>query len=75
LIVVDTNIISHFYLNSEFSESADALYQKDPDWVVPLLWRSEFRSILAYHLKRDMLDAREALVSVCVEAFSVRLAF
>jgi predicted nucleic acid-binding protein len=28
------------------------LLQRDADWVVPLLWRSEFRNILAGYMRR-----------------------
>lgn len=43
MIVVDTNIISYFYLNSEFSIVSEQIFQKDPVWGVPILWKSEFR--------------------------------
>jgi predicted nucleic acid-binding protein len=33
MIVVDTNIISYFYLNSERSAMAEQAFQKDPWWV------------------------------------------
>lgn len=61
MIVVDTNIISYFYLTSEFSELAEELYQKNPDWIVPLLWRSEFRNILSFYMRRDILSLSDAI--------------
>ncbi len=56
MIVVDTNIVAYLYLESEFTARAEALFRKDPDWVVPILWRSEFRNILAGIIRRKALD-------------------
>ncbi|WP_347888070.1 hypothetical protein ABHF54_10550 [Nitrosomonas europaea] len=47
MIVVDSNVLAHFYLPGEYTAAAEALFKHDPDWAVPVLWRSEFRNILA----------------------------
>jgi len=60
LIVVDTNIIAYLFLGGEFTDRAEALLQRDVEWVAPLLWRSEFRNILAGHLRRKLLTFEEA---------------
>ena len=52
MIVADTNIISYLLLPTTYSDSADTLYKKDPDWVAPTLWKSEFRNVLALYLKK-----------------------
>jgi predicted nucleic acid-binding protein len=62
VIVVDTNVIAYLYLNSELTARAEALLGRDPDWVAPPLWRSEFRSILAGYMRRKAIsfdDARQ----------------
>lgn len=61
MIVVDTNIISYFYLTSEFSELAAELYQKNPNWIAPLLWRSEFRNVLSFYIRRNILSLSDAI--------------
>ncbi len=61
MIVVDTNIISYFYLNSENSLLAEAVFKKDPVWAAPLLWRSEFRSVLTFYLKKEILSLPESV--------------
>jgi predicted nucleic-acid-binding protein len=33
MIVVDTNIISYFYLNADYSQIAEQTFKKDPIWV------------------------------------------
>lgn len=61
MIVVDTNVLTYLYLPTEFTTHAEALLEHDPEWVAPVLWRSEFRSILAGYLRRKTLafdDAR-----------------
>lgn len=61
MIVVDTNVLAYLYLPTEFTPHAEALLERDPEWVAPVLWRSEFRSILAGYLRRRILafdDAR-----------------
>ena len=55
MIVVDTNVIAHLLLPCDLSARADALYTKDPDWAVPILWRSELRNVLAGYLRRKAL--------------------
>ena len=60
MIVVDTNIIGYLYLASERSTQAAQALLKDPQWAAPLLWRSEFRSVLALYLRRRLLTLAEA---------------
>ena len=61
MIVVDTNIISYFYLNSEYSSYAEQVFKKDPVWATPLLWRSEFRNVLTFYMKKNILSLFEAI--------------
>ncbi len=69
MIVVDTNIISYFYLNSEFSFLAEQVFQKDSVWAVPVLWRSEFRNVLSLYLRQKIIELNDAvqLMSVAEE--------
>ncbi len=61
MIVIDTNIISYFYLNSKFSFLAEQVFQKDSVWAVPLLWRSEFRSVLSFYLREKIIELSDAI--------------
>ena len=60
MICVDTNIICYRYMASPHSAAADAAWAKDPDWIVPILWRSEFRNALAGSIRRRSITAEEA---------------
>ena len=60
MIVVDSNVLAYFHLPGPFTARAEALFAKDPDWAVPILWRSEFRNILAGHMRRDELGFDDA---------------
>ena len=61
MIVVDTNVLAYLLLPYEFSPQADALFKHDPDWVAPILWRSEFRNLLAGYVRRKTLTFDEVL--------------
>jgi predicted nucleic acid-binding protein len=45
---------------SPFSAAAVAAWAKDPAWIVPILWRSEFRNALAGSMRRRPITAEEA---------------
>ena len=60
MIVVDTNIIAFFYLKGEHTRQAEDARRQDPTWAAPLLWRSEFRNVLAQYLRRDLLTPQDA---------------
>jgi predicted nucleic acid-binding protein len=61
VIVADTHVLAYLLLPYEFSPQADALFQRDPEWAVPILWRSEFRNLLAGYLQRKSLSFDEVL--------------
>ena len=60
MIVVDTNLIVHFKLDSDYSELAVKAYRQDPAWVAPILWRSEFSNVLALYLRKNMISLAQA---------------
>lgn len=60
MIVVDTNVISYFYLNGEYSDLAERLFLKTPEWSAPLLWRSEFRNVLSFYIRNEIISITDA---------------
>ena len=61
MIVVDTNILAYLYLPTEHTQKVEALLSNDPEWIVPTLWRSEFRNVLALYLRKNLLTFDQAL--------------
>ena len=46
MIVVDSDVVAYCWINGPLTEAAQQVWAKDHGWHVPLLWRSEMRSIL-----------------------------
>ena len=60
MIVVDSNVLAYLYLPGERTADAEALLEQDPEWAAPILWRSEFRNILAGYMRRKTLTFEQA---------------
>lgn len=61
MIVVDTNVIAYLLLGGDQNPHARAVYVADSEWVAPVLWRSEFRNVLALYMRRRALVFQDAL--------------
>ena len=61
MIVADTNLIAYFFIKGDFTDQASATFHKDPEWIAPLLWRSEFRNLLALYIRKGFLNLAEAV--------------
>lgn len=64
MIAVDTNIICYRWMASPESAAVDQVLRKDPDWIVPLLWRSEFRNVLAGAIRHGRISAENAVNTI-----------
>jgi predicted nucleic acid-binding protein len=62
VIVVDTNVIGYLFLSSDHSLSAERALQKDIEWAAPVLWRSEFRNVLALYMRKNIIDLEQAQI-------------
>ena len=60
MIVVDSNVLAYLYLPGDRTARAEALLERDPDWAAPVLWRSEFRNILAGYMRRQAITFNQA---------------
>ena len=58
MIVADTNTIAYLYINSEKSAQAEQLLMREPRWIAPSLWKSEFRNVLALYLRKKYFNFR-----------------
>jgi predicted nucleic acid-binding protein len=68
VIVADTNIIAYLFVSGPYSALSVRALQKDPIWVAPRLWRSEFRNVLALQLRKRLITL-EAGLAMAEEAF------
>ena len=64
MIVVDTNIISYLYITGSRSQQSEDLLSFDSNWLAPILWRSEFRNVLAQYLRKKLLNVDEILLII-----------
>jgi predicted nucleic acid-binding protein len=60
MIVVDSNVIAYLFLTGEHTAAAERLLAREPEWAAPVLWRSEFRNILAGHMRLRSLPYDQA---------------
>ena len=61
MIVVDSNIVAARNLTSSLTSKAKQVEEKDPVWIVPVLWRYEFQKILATAIKAKQIKPEQAL--------------
>ncbi len=60
MTVVESHVFAYLYLPGEYTAAAEALLEQDSDWAAPILWRSEFRNILAGYLRRKAITFEQA---------------
>lgn len=70
MIVVDTNVIAYLLIDGATTEQARSAFLKDPEWAAPVLWRSEFLSVLSGYLRQGALATSDAL-ALAREAWSL----
>jgi len=62
VIVADVNVLAYLLIPGKFTRAAEQLLEEEPVWVVPRLWRSEFRNILANYLRANEMELDDAAV-------------
>ncbi len=67
MIVADTQLVVYATIRSPNSELAAQVFEKDPAWTAPLLWRSEYRNALLGHMRQQDMSLQRALAA-CVVA-------
>jgi predicted nucleic acid-binding protein len=72
VIVADVNLVAYLLITGEHTPAAEAVLSADPEWAAPLLWRSEWRRVLAGYLRRGDLDLTGALDRVAAAEELVR---
>ena len=62
MIVVDTNVIAYLFITGDFTQQAKKLLKTDHDWIAPILWKSEFRNVLALYMRRGYLSLENSIL-------------
>lgn len=60
MIVADVNLVAYLLLGGPEADLAQQVLEKDSTWAAPVLWRSEFRNILAAFIRQRGLGISEA---------------
>ncbi len=60
MIVADVNLVAYLLLGGPEQPAAQRVFKRDPQWAVPLLWRSEFRNVLAQFIRQRGLSLTDA---------------
>jgi predicted nucleic acid-binding protein len=56
MIVADTNLLASLWVPNNMEELAYECLKKDPEWIAPVLWASEFRNVLTLYYRKKILD-------------------
>lgn len=56
MIVADTNLVAYLLIEGERTSEVRRVWERDPDWRLPALWRSEFLNLLALAVRSGTLD-------------------
>ena len=74
MIVVDTNLLFYFLSQGDHSAAAEKIFEKDREWLAPLLWRSEFRNALVKSIRKRLMGL-DVAYGIMAEAESMMLGF
>ena len=71
MIVVDVNVLAYLWIPGEWTDLAVQALARDAQWATSILWRSEFRNILAGYLRRGSIGP--AAAQRCLEGVESQL--
>ena len=60
MIVVDNSVLVAFWLPGDFAAWAESAKERDGVWAAPVVWRAEFRTVLAGYLRKKRMTEAEA---------------
>jgi predicted nucleic acid-binding protein len=60
VIVADTNLVAYLLIEGDRTATARAVWEKDPRWMLPTLWRSEFLNVLTTAMRAGVLTLSQA---------------
>jgi predicted nucleic acid-binding protein len=64
MIVVDTNLLVHLHTRGADTRLAEQVLVRDPEWLAPMLWRSEFRNVAVNLVRARLMEREDAVAAV-----------
>ena len=61
MIVADANLIAYLLIHGDQTHLAEQILKKDPQWIAPLLWRSELQNVLALYVRQQNMPVSTAV--------------
>jgi predicted nucleic acid-binding protein len=61
MIVADVNLSVYLYVEGPHTPEVREVLQRDPEWVVPSLWQSEFLNMMWQYIRQDTFAVEDAL--------------
>jgi len=61
VIVADVNVIVYLLIEGNLTDQARELYERDPDWIFPALWKHEFLNVLSSLVRTGRVSKEDAL--------------
>jgi predicted nucleic acid-binding protein len=60
VIVADTNLVAYLLIEGKQTATARAVWETDPRWMLPSIWRSEFLNVLTTATRAGVLTLAQA---------------
>lgn len=60
MIVADTNLVAYLLIEGKQTSTARAVWEADPRWMLPTIWRSEFLNVLTTAARAGVLTLAQA---------------
>lgn len=61
MIIVDTCIVFHLFNETFLTSIAQEALNKDPNWILPMLWREEYANVLAKLARKEHRDIDDVI--------------
>ncbi len=59
MIVADTNLIAYLLISGPKSAEAQAAFDRDGEWISPLVWHHELLNVLATSIRQGYMSKEE----------------
>lgn len=61
MIIIDTCIVIHLFNETELTKLAQEVLRKDPNWILPSLWKEEYANVLSKLARKEQRPINEVI--------------